>query len=141
MPNSSSRLVPFAAVAAFACASVSAEPLNFVHAPASKAAPASVEAAMFDFNVNLAQASELNDLLLQSGIEQGDAASAAALAEGQVDDKAAVRVKLGLSRNPDTGAVSLQRMVLSTAAVQTTIEQRSGKLRIVSSAPRKLRIV
>lgn len=99
-----------------------------------------VEAAMFDLDVNLAEASSFNDFLVESGIEPGEAASAAALAQSQLDDEAPVRVKLGLSRSPDTGAVSLQRVVLATASTQTVIEQRGGKLRIVSSALRKQRL-
>lgn len=98
-----------------------------------------VEAALFAIDVTLPEAGKLSSLLVESGVSKGEAASAAALAEVQVDDHQACRVKLALSRNPDNGTISLQRLVLSTATAQTVIEQRSNGLRVVSAAAKRLR--
>lgn len=116
-----------------------AEPLPVVRAPAKAEAPARVEAALFAIDVTLAEAARLSSLLIESGVGEGEAASAAALAQAQVDDRQACRVKLALSRNPDNGAISLQRLVLSTASAQTVIEQRSTGLRVISTAAKRLR--
>jgi hypothetical protein len=140
MQSTLARIVLSAAVVLLPSA-LAAEPLKVVHAPAKDEAPVRVEAAMFDMDVDLSEAGALNELLLQSGVDAGSAASAASLAEGQVADHEPCRAKIGLARNTDTGAISLQRLVLSTAATQTVIEQRSGKLEVVSTAARKLRTV
>lgn len=131
-----------AAGAALALAApAAAEPLPLVQAPAKVEPPARVEAALFAIDVSLAEAGKLSGLLVESGVEQGEAASAAALAQAQLNDHEACRVKLALSRNPDTGAISLQRLVLSTAAAQTVIEQRSSGLRVISTTAKRLRTV
>lgn len=133
------RLTMCAAGAALASAPVAAEPIPFIHAPAKAEAPVRVEAALFAIDVVLPEAGKLSSLLVESGVSEGEAASAAALAEVQVDDHQACRVKLAMSRNPDNGAISLQRLVLSTAAAQTVIEQRGNGLRVISTAANRLR--
>lgn len=141
MSSTLARLA-FVATAAWAFpTALAAEPFKVVREGAKDEAPARVEAAIFDLEASLFEAASLNGLLTQSGVDAGEAASAVALAETQVDDRDAVLVKLGLSRNPDNGTISLQRMTLSTADRQTVFEQRDGKLRVVSSATRKLRII
>ena len=141
MPSLYSRLALVSAAAILTPVGVGAQAPDFVRAPAKNEAPARVEAAMFDLDANLADAGKLSNLLIQSGVAPAEAQSAAALAATQVADDVPVRTRIGLSRNPDSGALSVQRLTVSTASMQVVMEQRSGTLRVVSTAARKLRTV
>jgi hypothetical protein len=139
MPALISRFC-LAITAISAAANVSAGPVHELTAPAKNEARR-IEATMFDLNANLADVGQLRGMLIECGVSDGEASSVAALAQTAADEHAPLRVKLGLSRNPDTAMIGVERLTLSTAAAQAVIEQRAGKLRVVSTAPRKLRII
>jgi hypothetical protein len=113
----------------------SAEPLPFLIAPASSAAPAPELAALYELKLRLAEGRGLARLLLDAGVNRDDAAAAARLAAGNLGDAlGGCTAKVEISRAVEGGGFKLERVTLLTQAGATIIERRQGKLTIASQA-------
>lgn len=113
---------------------VAAETATFLNAPA-KAGIAPVKfAGQFEFKLHLPQGRGLARLLIDAGVAQDDAAAAAKLAAGRMDDGrngcfATVSVERGAN-----GELSLIRVMLTTDDQRTIIERRGPDLAIASES-------
>jgi hypothetical protein len=109
-------------------------------APSSSVPPSPRLAGLFDLQLQLPEGRGLARLLLDAGVDEKDAASAARVAAGHLGDgSGGCTVKVALSRAAQGLGFSLQRLVLTTGAGQTIIERRAGSLTVVSgdTAPAK----
>ncbi len=119
-----------AAMAVPADAATPAALLRIELAPASTPAPRL--AVMYRLKVQLPLGQGLARALIQTGVGEDDAASAAKLAAGHLGDGAGgCLANVSISRLAD--GFRLERVALASAAGQTTIERRDGALAIVAS--------
>ena len=124
-------------------AASAAGPLPFLVAPASSAAPAPEQAALYELKLRLAEGRGLARLLLDAGVNRDDAAAAARLAAGNLGSGlGGCTAKVEISRDVEGTAFRLERVTLLTQAGATIIERRQGKLTIASqTGATKLRLV
>lgn len=109
------------------------ETAHFLNAPARSGAQAPRLAVQYELKLRLPEGRGLARLLLDAGVDQGDAAEAAKLAAGHLGSGAGgCDVQVSISRNLGSSAFSLVRATLSTAADRTVIERHGSELTIAS---------
>ena len=130
-----------AGVAALAPASAFAgETAHFLNAPAKTNAPTPRLAGQNELTLRLPEGRGLARLLLDAGVDQGDAAEAAKLAAGHLGSgRGGCDVQVSISRNLGSSAYSLVRATLITAADQTVIERHGSELTIASETAARAR--
>jgi len=90
-------------------------------------------ATVFEIKARLAEGHGLSRMLLETGVSKEDAAEAARLAAGHCDDIGGCSASFSVSRQVDAG-LQLERVVLVSAAGQTVIERRHGRLALNPAA-------
>lgn len=99
----------------------------FLHAPAS-GIEVPRAAAIYNLKLHLANGGGLVQSLLDTGVTADDAQLAGRLAAGALKDKTGCAITVSLSRAVDNSGFRLERVLLVTAASQTILERRNGKL-------------
>jgi hypothetical protein len=114
-----------------------AETGHFLKAPAATTPPPVRLAVQYDLKLRLPEGRGLARLLLDAGVDQGDAAAAARLAAGHLGNgSGGCEVKVSITRAGN--GFRLVRAMLMTEADQTVIEWRGAELAIASeTAARK----
>jgi hypothetical protein len=118
-----------------------AEHAIFMNAPAVAGLPVPKLAVQFQLKVRLPEGRGLARLLLDAGVNQGDAAAAARLAAGHLGaESGGCQARVSVERSAE-GALSVVRVQLITDTRETVIERRGAELTISSdiatrSAPR-----
>jgi hypothetical protein len=115
-----------------------AEPLPFLHAPASaEVAPAPKLGVLYELRVRLPEGLGLARTLLDAGVNSDDAAAAARVAAGHLGDGlGGCDAKVSISRMSRDGELRVERISLVTTSGATVIERRQGRLTIASEAAR-----
>ena len=120
------------------------ETAHFLNAPARTGAPAPKLAVQYELKLRLPEGRGLARLLLDAGVDEGDAAEAAKLAAGHLGSgSGGCDVQVSIARNVGARAYSLVRATLITAADRTVIERHGSELTIASktAASTRLRLV
>lgn len=134
-PLTCASLLPVAAGLALLSSPALAQsgPAPFLRAPASHP-EAPQAAAIFNLKLHLANGRGLVQSLLDTGVTKDDAQLAGRLAAAALNDKSGCSVTVSLSRGMDRDELRLERVVLVTAARQTILERRNGKLLLADQA-------
>jgi hypothetical protein len=121
------------AVAAFPAVAEPAPPS--LRAVVTHVLPAPRLATVFELKLQLPQGRGLARMLLDAGVAGDDAAQAARLAAGHLGDGTGGCVaKVEISRPLDAAGLRVERIVLSAADGQTTIERRGDRLALTTAA-------
>lgn len=116
-------------------AAEAAEHSTFLRAPALAQPPAAKNAAQFQLKISLPEGRGLARALLDAGVNQHDAGTAARLAAGHLGmGEGGCFATISIERNP-SGGFSLMRVQLSTQARQTVIERRGSELTVAADNP------
>jgi hypothetical protein len=121
----------------FFCSSgaIAAEHAIFLNAPAVAGSPLPKLAVQFQLKLHLPEGKGLARLLIDAGVNQDDAATAAKLAAGHLGAGAGgCQAKVSVERSAD-GVYSVVRVQLVTEARETVIERRGAELTIASDTP------
>ena len=114
-------------------AALAEETAHFLNAPAKVGAPTPRLAVQYELKLRLPEGRGLARLLIDAGVDQGDAAEAAKLAAGHLGSGVGgCDVQVSISRNLGSSAFSLVRATLLTAADRTVIEKHGSELTIAS---------
>jgi hypothetical protein len=128
-----------AASCAWCAAAGAASPLEraiFLNAPAIGGSPAAKLAVQFQLKLRLPEGRGLARLLLDAGVGQEDAATAARLAAGHLGaGSGGCQAMVSVERNAQGGASSVVRVQLITDTRLTVIERRGTELTIASDTP------
>lgn len=104
-----------------------------VHAPMSAPPPAPKLALLFALKVRLPEGRGLAAQLIQSGVDQDDAAAAARIAAGHLGDGVGgCQAKIEISRPIGAASFRLERVELTTDERRAVIERRAGGLSLAS---------
>ena len=108
---------------------------HFRNAPMTGAAPAMRLAVQYELKLNLPEGGGLARVLVDAGIRQDDAVTAARLAAGHLgENTGGGQAKVSVSRSSRGEGFQLERVTLFTRADQTVIERRRGELAVTSRA-------
>lgn len=130
--RSNSRLALLLALVAVPGTAAAQEHAVFLNAPAEASLPMPKFAGQFQLKLQLPEGKGLAKALLDAGVNQDDAASAARLAAGHLGaGEGGCYAKISVERSAD-GNLNLMRVQLTTAARQTVIERRGSKLTVAS---------
>ena len=116
-----------------------AEQPLFLNAPSKTAAPIPRMAVQFGLKLQIPDGRGLARLLIDSGVNQEDAARAARLAAGHMGEHdGGCSANVTVSRGVDGSGFRVIRVALMTRGTETVIERRGAELTISSqrSAPR-----
>jgi hypothetical protein len=120
-------------VAALMSAWPAAGALPLINAPAPIGAPSITLAVTYEMELQLPEGRGLARQLIDSGIDQNDAAAAAKLGSSYMaQGKGSCSAKVAATRLPGVDTLRLTRVTLYTASKIVVMERRDGKLSVAS---------